>query len=78
MAYLRIAVFFFGCLALLTLVGGVLLIRSGRYPARLINLYLAGVCFMSMLLNLLVGWPWVALPWGLCIPYWLWVAVRHN
>lgn len=78
MLYLRFAIDLFGLLALASLVAGVLLLREGRYPRRLVNLFCASVCFVTMLLNLLVGQPWIALPWGLSVPIWLAAAMLHS
>lgn len=78
MEYMRIAVTLFSFLCLLVLVGGVLLIRQGRYPRRLINLFLASACGTAALLFLLVDWPWVAIPWAMSVPMWLWAAIRYS
>lgn len=71
MAYARIGATILSALGLGLMILGAVAIARGWYSRRPAYLALAGLCAGLALLNLLVGMPWVALPWALCVPIWV-------
>lgn len=78
MGYLQWAMNMISIFALVAVAVAVYVLRRGRLPARPVNWFCAALCAVAALLNLAVAMPWVALPWALCVPLWVWGAIRKT